>query len=172
MVLNIEGTAHPAPEGSRKHVADFNAAEIGIAQLQNRPVLVEHAGPERGKVLSNWQGPNGELRIMATVDCPEAERQLCDGTLSELSLGTSLFAMDGSTVHKMVKEVSLVERGARDNCLIDTINGKRVRTLHKASNSSSRDTVGARIIRPKPVANHRNGVIVSKTQETHRPCRL
>ena len=156
MVLQFEGTCHPPPGPTRNHVADFNAAEISVAQLQNRPVLVEHEGHERGRVLSNWQGPSGELRIMAKVDCPEAERQLRNGSLSELSLGTSLFAMDGDMVHKSVNEVSLVEKGARDNCLIDTINGRRVRTMHRASKSSGSDTVGACIIRLKPFANSHN----------------
>ena len=136
----IEGTAHPPPCNPPQNVADFNAAEISTTRLIDRPVLVEHTGGERGKVLSSWEGTGGELRVLATVTCPDAIQQVRTGSLSELSLGTSVFAMEGSTVHKQVREVSLVEKGARHDCVIDTVDGRRVRKRHNASAAS---TIGA-----------------------------
>lgn len=135
MVL-FEGTAHPPPSKTAQSVADFNAAEIATTQLGDTPILVEHSGGSRGRVLSSWEGTHGELRVLGTVDCPDTERQIKNGSLGELSLGTSVFSVGDDTVHKTVNEVSLVEKGARHACLIDIINHKRVRTTHNASASS------------------------------------
>jgi hypothetical protein len=135
MVVTITGTAHPPPSKHRENIADFNAAEIATTDLSRMaiPVLVEHEGHTRGKILSSWEGTKGELRVMARVTDKDAELKLRSGELPELSLGTSVFAVGADVCHKRVQEVSLVEKGARQNCIIDSIDGQQVRTLVQAS---------------------------------------
>ena len=69
---SFKGIAHPPPrrDGKRNNIADLSAAEIATSRagrhgLPGRPVLVEHdhAGGSVGKVLTSWEGPNGELRV-------------------------------------------------------------------------------------------------------------
>lgn len=141
MVATITGTAHPPPSANPRTIADFNAAEIATTARsldlsKDLPVLVEHEGGPRGTVLSSWEGPRGELRIMAKVDDPEAERQLHSGELSELSLGTFVTEVGTKVCRKRVQEVSLVEKGARHNCIIDYIDDKRVGCMVNASKRS------------------------------------
>jgi hypothetical protein len=143
--LFFTGTAHPAPNTiSDPHFADLGAAEIYSANLggQNLPLQREHEPGRVGNVISSWRNAKGELRVEAYVSDPGVAKEVQDGKLRELSLGTAVNLSnkpDGSRdiVNRCHQELSLCAQAARPHCLIDTINGKSclaVATFSKKGN--------------------------------------
>tara|TARA_Y100000768_G_scaffold388911_2_gene388612 strand:+ start:21165 stop:21650 length:486 start_codon:yes stop_codon:yes gene_type:complete len=140
MVLNFRGVAHPPPrrDGERDHSADLNAAEIATTNLgrgSGTKVLVEHDHDYRvGTVHSSWEGPDGSLRVYGTVTDPSAERMVRSGKMRGLSLGTSVIQDEhGGRMAAFQDELSICEDPRRGGCFIDEVDGKRVRTVRRAS---------------------------------------
>jgi len=126
--------AHPPPrrDGKRGNVADLNAAEIATANMGRRggvPMLVEHdhSGGQIGRVLSSWEGPRGELRVSGVVSDPTAVSAVRNGSMRELSLGTSVHSEDGGRVlMRTHDELSICEKAARPGCIVTELDGKQV----------------------------------------------
>lgn len=130
MVLQFTGVAHPPPGGGRAHSADLNQAEISIRNTvkSGTPLLVEHeAGTECGAVLASWEGPKGELRVLANVRNSEVETQIREGALRGLSLGTDMIkTLDGDVLFRGQQELSVCEEGMRHGTWIHEIDGRKV----------------------------------------------
>ena len=128
--IQIRGTAHPPPPhgGGRRTAADLSRAEIGATNIAGRPLLNEHDANSRvGTCLASWQGSDGSLRIAANVEDPDAARQVRNGTLRGLSLGTDMvLSEDGDVLYRNQAELSICEEGRRPNTWIDTIDGQTV----------------------------------------------
>lgn len=129
MVLQFQGVAHPPPaRGGREHPADLNRAEISNTVLAGTPLLVEHAsGTNCGHVLTSWEGPRGELQVLANVNNADIEQQIHMGSLRGLSLGTDMIkSVDGNILYRGQQELSVCEEGRRNGTWIHRINGKQV----------------------------------------------
>ena len=130
--LVFRGVAHPPAKKSRDWHADLNAGELLTAQgerLNGLPVHVEHDtnAPAVGNVLAAYQGPRGELKVVATVDDAQVAARVKDGSLRGLSLGTECIQdMDGNTLSRSQREVSLCEEGRRAGTWITHINDRPV----------------------------------------------
>lgn len=137
MPLEIRGTAHPPPPrgGRRGGPADLSAAEIASTNLAGAPLLNEHNAQERvGTCLASWKGTDGSLRMSARVDDAEAERQIRNGTLRGLSLGTDLIMDDAQNVlFRGQAECSVCEEGKRDGTWVSHINNVPVMGRANAS---------------------------------------
>lgn len=143
MVLQFKGVAHPPPGPGRQHAADLTRAEISIANAvtPGTPLLVEHeAGTDCGRVLTSWEGPKGELRVLARVSNPAVEREIHNGTLRGLSLGTSMITdTEGALLFRGQQELSVCEEGMRNGTWIHEIDGKKV--YEKVDFSKSKKTL-------------------------------
>ena len=142
MPLHFKGVAHPPPrrDGKRSNAADLNAAEISTTNLGRSggtQLLVEHDHSNRiGKVTSSWEGRDGSLKVSGIVNDAEAERAVRNGSMRGLSLGTSVI-QDGTGARLMTvqDELSICEEPRRGGCWIDEVDGRAVRSLHRASKS-------------------------------------
>ena len=123
--------AHPpAPiDGTRAGPADLSRAEIQTTNLAGRPLLHEHnAGEHVGTCLASWPGGDGSLRIAAKVNDPETIRQMHNGNLRGLSLGTDMVMdVQGKVLYRNQAELSVCQEGRRPGTWIDSIDGKTVR---------------------------------------------
>ena len=130
MVLQFQGVAHPPPGKARHNIADLSRAEISIPNTvqSGTPLLVEHeAGTNCGNVLTSWEGAKGELRVLANVNNPAVERQIHNGTLRGLSLGTDMVKdTNGNVLFRGQQELSVCGEGMRNGTWIHEIDGKRV----------------------------------------------
>lgn len=139
MTIQIRGTAHPAPprNGKRHSKADLSRAEIASTNIAGRPLLNEHdSGSRVGTCLASWKGVDGSLRIAANVEDPEAIRQVQNGHLRGLSLGTDMIMNDDNEVlYRSQAELSICAEGKRDGTWIDTVNGKTVLRTERFSKS-------------------------------------
>lgn len=139
MTFEIRGVAHPPPsQGGREDPADLTAAEMNCQRLAGRPLLNEHQGGERvGTCLTSWEGQHGELRISAAVSDPKMQKQILNGSMRGLSLGTDMVgSVDGKVLYRGQAELSVCEQGRRSGTWIDTINGKNVYKRRNASASA------------------------------------
>ena len=138
--LVFRGVAHPPAKSKREHHSDLSVGELaGIAKgnLGGLPLHVEHdtSVPAVGNVLSSYEGKNGELRVMAQVEDPTVAQEIRNGSLRGLSLGTDcVMDMDGSTLSRSQKELSVCEEGRRDGTWITHIGGQLVHQVACASN--------------------------------------
>lgn len=141
--IQIRGVAHPAAprKGGRVNPADLSRAEIASTDIAGRPLLNEHDANSRvGTCLASWQGSDGSLRIAANVDDPDAIRQVRNGTLRGLSLGTDMvMSEDGAVLFRNQSELSICTEGRRPSTWIDTIDGRAVHEV--ACFSKTRDGV-------------------------------
>lgn len=132
--INFKGVAHPPPrrDGKRKNVADLNRAEISTANMGARggtQMLVEHdhGGGQVGVVTSSWEGPNGELRVSGHIAESRAAQAVRNGSMRELSLGTSVHSDEnGRVLMRTHDELSLCAQAARPGCIITDVDGKQV----------------------------------------------
>jgi hypothetical protein len=126
------GTANPTGESEsydglylKKHEINNMVLDRNLVGL---PVKIEHKGDKIGHVVSAWQH-HGRLDMLLRIDDQKSllsnigSTFVKTGICPELSLGYSV-AMQHSkdtglkTGVKTVAEVSIVKRGARDNCTI------------------------------------------------------
>lgn len=136
MVLEVRGTAHPPAGAARANVADLSSTEIRTQHLGGLPLLVEHDASQRpvGRVQASWAGPEGELRIAATVDDAAAEAAIKSGSMRGLSLGTEVVQnLEGQVLRRAQSELSVCEEPRRRGCFVDTVNG---RTVHRRARFS------------------------------------
>ena len=135
--LPIRGVAHPPPrrDGGRNNPADLTRAEIQTTDLAGKPLLNEHDASERvGTVLASWEGPRGELRIAANVENEQAQKEVRDGSLRGLSLGTDMIMnMDGAVAYRGQAELSVCAEGKRPGTWIDHVNGQVVHAVETFS---------------------------------------
>ena len=140
--LDIRGTAHPPPprNGERACPADLSRAQIQATNIAGRPLLNEHDHSARvGECLASWQGTDGSLRVAARVTDPAAMRQVRDGSLRGLSLGTNMILdEDGQVLYRDQGELSVCKEGRRPGTWIDTLNGKAVMQVACASKERAR----------------------------------
>ena len=138
MVL-FRGTAHPPASAVRKHAADLSEAEIRITNMGGKPMLLEHDPSERiGSVLSSWRGPRGDLRVLGEVTDASAEKQLRNGTLRGLSIGTSMTTdSNGKNLVRNPEELSLCAEGRRPGTWIDEVDGRAVRSVANFSKAGT-----------------------------------
>ena len=132
MTLTFRGVAHGPGMQTRKHPADLSAGElVGVAQgaLNGLPLHIEHdtSSASVGSVLASYMGTRGELRVLGEITNPEIEKRVMNGELRGLSLGTDcLQDMDGATLSRHQKELSLCAEGRRTGTWITDIDNKRV----------------------------------------------
>lgn len=140
--VQIRGVAHPPPprDGSRRNPADLNRAEIAATNIAGRPLLNEHDSDARvGTCLASWAGNDGSLRIAANVEDPSAIKQLKNGTLRGLSLGTDMVMDEGGDVlFRNQAELSMCAEGKRPGTWIDYIDGHIVHQVACASKTRER----------------------------------
>lgn len=164
MVLLFTGTAHPKPSHSaRNHPADFNRAEIATTDLgkprrgslNGTPILVEHEDDPVGRIMTSWEGPGGNFRVMGRINDRAAEEAVRSGQMRGLSLGTGIVqsrqaASAGSmdSMHRSVHEVSICEVPKRAGCYIDEVDGSRVSTIHCASKKDNKRPRGTGVQKP------------------------
>ena len=152
--LDIRGTARPPPprSGERACPADLSRAEIQATNIAGRPLLNEHDHSARvGECLASWQGTDGSLRVAARVTDPAAMRQVRDGSLRGLSLGTNMIMDEGGQVlYRDQGELSVCKEGRRPGTWIDTLNGKAVMQVACASKERARKGAPPVRIRTSP----------------------
>jgi hypothetical protein len=127
----IWGTANPtgvdAAGYEGLYLTDCDIDKM-VNTIKGKPVKVEHKGSNVGSVLSSWKH-DGRMDILISVDSDNIEAALINefvrtGKCAEFSLGYKVnmsSTVDGSLVTKGNKEpieVSIVMKGARNNCLI------------------------------------------------------
>lgn len=92
----------------------------------------DHAGGRIGSVTSSWEGPRGELRVSGIVSDPAAVNAVRNGSMRELSLGTSVHSEDnGNVLMRTHDELSLCERAARPGCILTEVDGRTVGYTHR-----------------------------------------
>ena len=123
----VHGTCNPAgmEEGyvgvylSEKDICDV----VKSRDLEGKPVFMEHRGQKVGQVVSAWQF-NGKLDVLVNIADDDftsrvAGTYVAAGCLRDFSLGYNVKASkSGIHAEKKMLEVSLVKKGARDDCHI------------------------------------------------------
>lgn len=99
----------------------------------------DHSNGEVGRVLASWEGPNGELRVQGVIQNADAEKAMRNGSMRELSLGTSVHSEAGGRVLMRTNdELSLCEQAARPGCIVTDIDDQRVGSTHHFSKKGKR----------------------------------
>lgn len=134
----VWGTCQPVGEAAGYEGFYFTKNDvdecIASDQMVGKPVKIEHKGRDVGKVVSAWKNGSGQIDCLLQVDQPSLEglfarKFLQDGSCKELSLG---YVVDmkhsgersrgiAKPVKKRVVEISIVKKGARDNCYIHSV---------------------------------------------------
>jgi len=131
--MYVWGTANPVGESAGYDGMYLTGSEINNMvldrELHGLPVKIEHMGDNVGTIVSAWQH-HGRLELLLNIDdnSPNLSSALASSFVSgnvckDLSLGYTVAvkqSADGalSTNNKRVVEVSLVKRGARQQCHI------------------------------------------------------
>jgi hypothetical protein len=128
--MYIWGTANPVGEDEASgNTAYFSQSELDEIVRSNSfvgvPVKIEHKGGVVGRVLSAWQHAGRldcliEVDPSSNVDAALGVSFVSQNVCKDLSLGYSMQMSSSGAVagSKRIQEVSLVRRGARDNCHI------------------------------------------------------
>jgi len=128
----VWGTANPCGESNETYKGLYlrdRDIDAFIQEMKDKPVKVEHTGPEVGKVVHAWKNSNQGLDCILQID----QSNSLDGSVitsliqnkcaNELSLGYRV-RMDMSSessrghLEKEIVEVSIVKRGMRPDCKI------------------------------------------------------
>jgi hypothetical protein len=137
-VMFVWGTANPVGESAGYDGMYFTGGEINDMVLDRKlvglPVKIEHKGEQVGHIVSAWQH-SGRLDLLLNIDesspsmaTAVASHFVTGNVCKDLSLGYTVGveqSADGgiSTGRKQVSEVSIVKRGARENCHIHAFFG-------------------------------------------------
>lgn len=126
--MQIIGVAHPPAGATREHDADLSHAEIASTIMGGQPLFLEHdTSKPIGEVLTSWEGTRKEMRVMATVHDASVKRQIEDGTMRGLSLGTDVLShANGDVLFRAQRELSVCKEGRRNGTWIDHVDGVRV----------------------------------------------
>lgn len=127
----IYGVANPAGEHGNYNGLYLKDAEIDEmvkkGTLRNKPVKIEHRGVNIGSIVSAFKDDKKQLVCVIEINDNELEGAIAqewikDNTIKELSLGytVDIDKKDDrlKAMGKNVVEVSLVKKGARENCHI------------------------------------------------------
>jgi hypothetical protein len=125
----VWGTANPEGMENSYNGYFFKDSDLqqSLSTLTGTPVKIEHKSGKIGQVVSGWIN-QGKLDLLLDLDenIPEAaiiSSFIRQGLCNELSLGYTV-QMEASQTgediakQKTIKEVSVVKRGARENCVI------------------------------------------------------
>ena len=154
--LIFKGVAHGPGTMNRKHPADLSSGELVALEgsaLNGIPIHVEHDTSQSpvGNVLASYEGSRGELRVMGQITDPTVAKQVIDGSMRGLSLGTDVVqTVDGQVLSRSQRELSLCEEGRRTGTWITDIGNSTVHTVACFSKNAS----GARPA-AQPPPNHR-----------------
>jgi hypothetical protein len=137
-VMFVWGTANPVGESLGYDGMYFTGGEINDMVIDRTlvglPVKIEHKGEQVGHIVSAWQH-SGRLDLLLNIDenspsmaTAVASHFVKGNVCKDLSLGYTVGvqqSVDGglSTGKKQVSEVSIVKRGARENCHIHAFFG-------------------------------------------------
>jgi hypothetical protein len=132
----LYGTANPEGFGSESYQGLYLTSEdidTITPCMVHVPVKVEHTGSNVGTVVSSWKH-DGKMELLLDIDESLIQgafvRQFVEnGICKDLSLGYNVQMSKNSTgklvaSNKKVVEVSIVMKGARDNCHIHGWNTK------------------------------------------------
>ena len=129
----VMGICNPTGEDDTYNGLYLTDAELKDVVEHRRmlrvPVKAEHGGVGLGHVVSSYMDGDGRLHCVMHIDECSVEGAIAaglvrDGIASELSLGYSVdvaHSADGEGLQaqkKEIIEVSLVRKGARENCLV------------------------------------------------------
>ena len=130
------GTINPAGEQNDYkgfyYTKDDIRRCVDSAEMVGKPVRIEHVGSDVGRVVSAWQNNKGQMDCVLEIDqkCLEGavvSKFVGQGVCKELSLGyvVDVQNSDGciSATNKHVVEVSIVRKGARQDCYIHGYSG-------------------------------------------------
>jgi hypothetical protein len=126
----VYGTANPKGFGSECYQGVYltpDDIDNITPNMINIPVRVEHTGSDVGKVISSWKH-NGRMELLLDIDESILQgafvREFVEnGICKDLSLGYNVQMSKNATGkliagNKKVIEVSIVKKGARDDCHI------------------------------------------------------
>ena len=129
--INPPPVSDPEYEGVYFSLKDDMQAQA--ASMGGIPILVEHSTHKVGSILSAWTNrQDGCMYALAELDVKSpggavAAQYVKQGGLGELSMGYTQTMMKCSQtgrfkpVKKLIREVSLVRKGARPGCIISQI---------------------------------------------------
>jgi hypothetical protein len=136
------GTANPEGMENDYQGLYLNKSDIKsmVSQVEeaNRkrepiPVHLEHKGVPLGRVISAWEH-NNTLQCVLQLDDSVFEGSIGgefvrNGICNELSLGYTVDLRNSATgmksVSKVLKEISVVKKGARNHCQIHAFSGEK-----------------------------------------------
>ena len=124
----VYGTVNPPGEKETHtglYLTEQDISDIVESRsMHNKPILIEHKGTSVGRVVSAWKN-NNRLDCVFEVDSSVhglfARDFIENKKTPELSLGYIVeveHSGSSSKRRKKIVEVSLVKKGARDNCII------------------------------------------------------
>tara|TARA_B110000858_G_scaffold89560_1_gene103514 strand:- start:348 stop:905 length:558 start_codon:yes stop_codon:yes gene_type:complete len=140
--LVFKGIAHGPGSLNRKHPADLSSGELVALEgsaLNGIPIHVEHdtSATPVGNVLASYEGAMGELRVIGQVNDPNVAKQVLDGSMRGLSLGTDCVQdLSGHVLSRSQKELSICGEGRRTGTWITDINNQTVHTVACFSKNS------------------------------------
>lgn len=138
--LIFRGIAHPPAKAARDHFSDLNAGELLATNAYGLPLHVEHdtSLPPVGNVLASYEGPRGELRVIAKVDDADVASKMRNGELRGLSLGTDCVQdLDGQVLSRSQRELSVCEEGRRNGTWVTHLDNK---VVHQVACFSAKGT--------------------------------
>jgi hypothetical protein len=129
----VWGTANPKGEHNDTYTGLYLTESdidnlVSSQSLRGLPVKVEHKGTHIGKIVSSWK--NGDkLDMLVSLDRSSVEgditsRFVLEGICQDFSLGYTVELAHSDKTgtlapsRKIVKEVSIVRKGARHDCHI------------------------------------------------------
>eukprot|EP00961_Rhodomonas_salina_P107764 1450852-Rhodomonas_salina.1 len=95
--------------------------------MVGKPVKIEHKGMDVGRVVSAWRNARGQMDCVLELQQNNLQgafisKFIGQGVCRELSLGYTVDvgnSQEGITAtNKKIVEVSIVKKGARDECFI------------------------------------------------------
>lgn len=126
----VYGTANPVPYGDESYTGLYltdQDMDGMVPHMAGVPIKIEHKGADVGHVVSAWRH-EGRMDILFEIGAQDIESCLAKefihgGFCKDLSLGYKVSMSANShgklvAAHKRVVEVSIVKKGARDNCHI------------------------------------------------------
>jgi len=138
----VWGTCQPTGESNNYEGLFYTQKDIDECvnsdEMVGKPVKIEHKGRNIGRIVSAWKNSNGQIDCLLDIDNSSLEgnyagKFLQAGLCKELSLGYVVdmkqTVLNGAgadyssstPVEKKIVEVSIVKKGARDNCFIHSV---------------------------------------------------
>lgn len=138
----VWGTCQPQGEDDTYQGLYYTNHEIDKCitndEMVGKPVKIEHKGGNIGKVVSAWKNSKGQIDCLLDINDSSLEGEIAQqflqaGVCRELSLGYVVDMMQtvqqgkgarlGAIVpvNKKIVEISIVKKGARDNCFIHSV---------------------------------------------------